>query len=120
MEKKRIINSTVLVVLSVFLGATSFMILVTNKIMGNSTAMNRYYLNKTYSSSEDLLGTLAANPSKLFLWCCDCIQYYALKMGLTYEQLNVHLFVILQPMLIVMFFVLFLVQSLRLRKIGRT
>lgn len=119
MEKKPIINTTVFLVSSMFLGTISLLIVVANRVMGNHTAMNRYYLKKTYSSSEDLLGTLATNPSRLFLWCCDCIQFYALKMGITYEQLNIHLFVILQPMLIVMFFVLFVVQSLRLRNIGR-
>jgi hypothetical protein len=58
--------------------------------------------------------TLATNPSRLFLWCCDCIRYYALQLGLTYEHLNIHLFVILQPMLILMFFVLFIIQSRKL------
>ena len=120
MEKKKLVNGTIVIVSSLFLGAMSVMILAANKMMGNNTAMNRYYLKKTYSNSEDLLMTLATNPSRLFLWCCDCIQFYASKMGITYEQLNIHLFVIVQPMLIVMFFVLFIVQSLRLRNIGRS
>jgi hypothetical protein len=37
-------------------------------------------------------------------------------MGITYEQLNIDLFVILQPMLIVMFAVLFVIQSVRLSR----
>ena len=113
MEKK-VIDWKIITIIIAFLSMTFAMIVGSTIVMGPRTSMTHYYIKGTYVSSADLFQTIADNPSKLFLWCCDCIRYYALQFGLTYEQLNIHLFVILQPMLILLFFVLFLVQSLKL------
>lgn len=114
MEKK-IIDWKILTIVFTFLCMTSAMIVGSTIVMGDKTSMTHYFIKEKYSSSKDLFQTLASNPSRLFVWCCDCINYYASKLGLTYEQLNIHLFVILQPMLILMFFTLFVIQSIRLK-----
>jgi hypothetical protein len=41
-----------------------------------------------------------------FNWCCDCIQFYADKLGCTYEELNIYLFVILEPFIIIILTIL--------------
>jgi len=118
MEKK-VIDWKIIAVISSFLSVIFVMILGSTILMGNKTSITHYYVKSNYDSSKDLFLALANNPSRLFVWCCDCIRYYALQLGLTYEQLNIHLFVILQPMLILMFFVLFLMQSFRLSQYSK-
>jgi hypothetical protein len=117
-EKKKIINDKILSVLAVFSIATAVLIMAANKMMGSYTSIHRYLVKPTYGSSGDLFYTLINKPNRLFAWCCDCIRYYAIQMGITYEQLNIHLFVIIQPMLIILFLVLFIIQSMRLNKIN--
>lgn len=116
MEKKRSINNLVLFTIGLFISISVFIMKAVNTMMGYKSSMNSYYLRPNYKNSEDLFSALASHPDKLFLWCCDCIQFYALKMGITYEQLNIDLFVILQPMLILMFAVLFVIQSVRISR----
>lgn len=116
MKKQKIINRKILITTGIFLFLTSLMIITANNLMSTQTSMRKYFIKNDYTSTGDLFSTLAQKPDRLFAWCCDCIRYYAIKMGITYEQLNIHLFVIIQPMLIILFFVLFLIQSSRLRK----
>ncbi len=78
-----------------------------------------YELKKDYADSADLFATLAEEPEKFFLWCCDCILFYANRYGMSYAELNLYLFVIGQPMLILLFGGLFLMQTRRLRGLGR-
>ena len=116
MEKRRSINSLILFTTAFFVLLSVFVMKIVNTMMGYKSNINSYYLRADYKSSEDLFSTLLSYPNRLFLWCCDCIQFYAVRMGITYEQLNIDLFVILQPMLIVMFAVLFVIQSVRLSR----
>jgi len=115
-RKRKPINTTVVITVVGFVVSCLSLMWIANKVMGSSTSVNKYYLKSNYDSDQDLMATLLARPSKLFLWCCDCIQFYAVKMGLTYEQLNIHLFVILQPALILMFATLFVIQTVRLSR----
>ena len=73
-----------------------------------------YELKKTYADSADLFATLAEKPEMFFLWCCDCILFYSNKFGMSYAELNLYLFVIGQPMLILLFVGLFFMQTRRL------
>ncbi len=116
MEKQKIINRNIIITAGIFLFLTSLMIIIANNLISSQTSMRKYFIKNDYTSTGDLFSTLVHKPDRLFAWCCDCIRYYAIKMGITYEQLNIHLFVIIQPMLILLFFVLFLIQSSRLRK----
>ncbi len=49
-----------------------------NKLMGNQTAMKKYFIKSDYLNSADLFQTLLNNPKRLFVWCCDCIRFYAI------------------------------------------
>jgi hypothetical protein len=75
-----------------------------------------YYLKKSYSGHADLFATMLEKPSMFFLWCCDCILFYANRYGMSYAELNLYLFVIGQPMLILLFLGLFVMQTRRLRE----
>lgn len=57
---------------------------------------------KHFNSSSELYSDLLSHNSMngFFNWCCDCIQFYADQLGCTYEELNIYLFVILEPLII--------------------
>jgi hypothetical protein len=38
--------------------------------------------------------------NELFKWCCDTISVWAKFLGCTYEELNIYLFVLLQPLIV--------------------
>jgi hypothetical protein len=79
-----------------------------------------YYLKHNYKNSEELFNKLPSVSNKnneFFLWCCDCMLYYAKKCGMSYEEINIYLFVILQPYLILLFFVLFIGQTMKLHRL---
>ena len=119
MAKQKIINNEILTTIGIFFFIIILIIKYANKLMGTHTSINKYMIQNDYTSTGDLLNALKQIPERLFVWCCDCIRFYAIQMGISYEQLNIDLFVILQPMLILLFFILFLIQSDRLRKINQ-
>ena len=112
---KRVINWKVLSVFVFFLSLSLILIKTTSYFMGGHSSLNRYYL-KQYQSQQDLFSTVVSNPNKLFLWCCDCILYYSKAFGVSYDEMNIYLFVIVQPIMILMFATLFIVQSVRLSR----
>ena len=79
--------------------------------------MSRYYfyLEKTYNSSKELFETLfdkgLSSTKGLFLWCCDCIMYYAKVLGISYETMNLFLFVFLQPTIIFILLILYIKEK---------
>lgn len=83
-------------------------------ISSNSYSKTKYhfYLKGDYDSSSELFTVLSEqgfnSTNDLFLWCCDCIAYYAKVTGITYEEMNIVLFVVGQPLLILIFIFLFL------------
>jgi hypothetical protein len=85
----------------------------------NAKPTYSFFLENDYHSSGQLWGKLAneglSSVNHLFLWCCDCIMYYARSMGVSYAFLNIMLFVVLQPFLILVFLLLWLYE----RKRGR-
>ena len=76
-------------------------------------ANNRYYfyLQNDYHNQKELYGTLFSSKTttikQLFLWCCDCIMYYAKTFGVSYEFMNLVLFVFLQPTIILILLIFF-------------
>lgn len=38
----------------------------------------------------------------IFYWCVDILKVYSAKLGMTYEELNVWLFVIIYPILFIL------------------
>lgn len=51
----------------------------------------------------------------IFYWCVEFLKYWAARLGMTYEEINVYLFVILTPAVIVTQF--FVIVALLLRRI---
>lgn len=79
----------------------------------NTFAGNHYYLQKKgYSSFSELFYVLWTKGSdsinSFFFWCCDCISFLATICGMTYEEMNIVLFVVGQPLLIIIFLILWL------------
>ena len=78
-----------------------------------------FFLEKEYSNSKQLFVTLInegmSSEKNLFFWCCDCIMYYARILGVSYGFLNIILFVVLQPLLIFLFCMLWM-KELKKRK----
>jgi hypothetical protein len=75
-----------------------------------------HYLKKDgYNSSKELFEALFTkgfnSVNSFFYWCCDCIDYYGFVIGLSYQEMNILLFVILQPLLILIFLILWLVEK---------
>ncbi len=68
---------------------------------------------KKYKSAAELYSDLFQQDSvnNFFNWCCSCIDFYAHKLGCTYEELNIYLFVILEPILILFLFGLLIYKS---------
>ncbi len=87
------------------------------------SSSQHYYLSDEYRSSKELFGVLfdaiKKDVSKIFLWCCDCILYYAKSNNLSYEELNIYLFVIWQPYLILLFLTLYLMEKIKALKIRK-
>jgi hypothetical protein len=85
----------------------------------NAEPRYSFFLEKDYRSSFHLFSTLSdeglTSVNHFFLWCCDCIMYYARSFGVSYAFLNILLFVLLQPLLILIFMGLWLYE----RKRGR-
>jgi hypothetical protein len=56
-----------------------------------------------FRTSTEMFSNLLSQESTngLFRWCCECIQFYANKFNCTYEELNIIIFVIFQPAMIV-------------------
>ena len=81
----------------------SIVFYIMSKFSSNVNHRTHYYLINKVSGSSDLFGMLfkQKNTNGIFLWCCDCIQFYANKLGYSYEEFNIIIFVILQPSLIV-------------------
>jgi len=50
----------------------------------------------------------------IFYWCVKFLKYWAAQWGMTYEEINVYLFVFFIPAIIVIQF--FLIAALLLRK----
>jgi hypothetical protein len=52
-----------------------------------------------------------------FEWCCDCINFIGRLIGYNYEIMNILLFVIILPGLLINLFIIALFQFLYIRKI---
>jgi len=79
-----------------------------------------YYKSGGYDSLFDVIIELFNKNSinGLFQWCCDILQYVAIQIGYTYEELNIIIFVILQPAIIFYLIVLLIYKNNKLRKLS--
>ena len=51
--------------------------------------------------------------NKAFDWCVDILKYYAKLLGMTYEEINIWIFCIIEP--IIFFVMLFIIIKLYLK-----
>ena len=54
--------------------------------------------------------------NQVFYWCVDALKFYANYWGMTYEELNVWIFCIIEPIVFVLMVATIIVQTIRLRK----
>lgn len=47
----------------------------------------------------------------LFKWCCNAITYLAQKGNVSYEEMNIYIFIIWQPYLILLFAFLYITKK---------
>jgi len=116
MKRIKAFDKRIAVVTILFCVLTYVMIDRVHHTIGGHTSVTRYYLVKDYRSNSHLFHTLIEKPSKLFLWCCDCILYYAKELGITYEELNIYAFVIVQPMLIAFLLCIAVIQTIKVMR----
>lgn len=71
-----------------------------------------YLLDDNYNNFSELVGKLFNTDIKLkfFDYCCDVINYCANSLGFSYPQMNIIIFVIGLPSLIINMFLLIVVQ----------
>lgn len=85
----------------------------------SSYSINKYYfyLDKNYNTQKELYSTLMDDGIKsthnLFLWCCDCIMFYARFFGVSYDAMNLILFVIIQPTIIFILFISLIIIKIK-------
>ncbi len=82
-----------------------------------------FYLQKNYQNQTELFDTLYEKGFKssdnLFLWCCDCIMFYARKWNLSYEALNLIIFVFLGPVIMFILFIWIIIQGIVIIRLKR-
>ena len=82
-----------------------------------------FFLENDYSSSKHLFVTLGSEGTtsvkQLFFWCCDCIMYYSRVCGVSYAFMNILLFVVLQPILIGLFFILWIIERNKRKRLSK-
>jgi|LakMenEpi03Aug12_release.lakeMendotaPanAssembly.Ray.scaffolds.fasta_scaffold640808_1 hypothetical protein len=117
-ERKPVLTRAMWVFASLCTGVMVLLFVLTHRLAvlkSGQTNQMSYYLAKDYASSGELFSALFNHPGRFFLWCCDCILYYVNLFGMSYAELNIHLFVILQPMLTLLFMGLLRMQTRRVR-----
>ena len=81
-----------------------------------------FFLRNDYKSSKQLFVTLSGSGTnsvrELFFWCCDCIMYYAKTFGVSYEFMNLVLFVFLQPTIILILLILYIRERIKCTRQG--
>jgi hypothetical protein len=98
------------------------LVIIPSIVSGKNLYGPGFYLKKDgYHSSIELFTALFSkgfdSVDAFFYWCCDCIYYYGMVCGLTYQEMNIVLFVILQPLLILLFFILWIIEKRRVKKL---
>jgi hypothetical protein len=111
-KQVKVVDRKLVAVIGLHLLAFLTAIRIVNPLVKSSVHMH-YYLHDGYKNSLELF--LALGRGDVFKWCCDCILYYARVLGLSYEQLNIDLFVILEPLMISCLLTLFVLQSSKLK-----
>lgn len=103
-----------------------FLIILMFLVMSISTYASNpsYSLKKDYKDQSQLYNTLVTegfkSSDKLFLWCCDCIEFYSKMFGISYSTLNLIIFVIIGPSITFLLFLICIIQRFRILYLKRT
>ena len=63
--------------------------------------------------------TLAsASMNNVFYWCVDTLKFYAGLFGMTYEEINVWIFCIIEPIVFLAMLIVIIRQARKLRKVA--
>lgn len=71
------------------------------------------YYSKTFYNHTNLIDCFMdlsniETSGKFFIWCCDFINYFGRGLGYDYQEINIIVFVIIQPMIIINLIILLL------------
>ena len=82
-----------------------FVLLLIYSIRTGKGGTINYNSGKVYKTSVQLFYDIVPETlnGKCFQWCCNLTQFYANSFGFTYEEINIALFVIFQPALMIFF-----------------
>jgi hypothetical protein len=61
----------------------------------------------------------ASIMNKVFYWCVEALEFWAAQIGMTYEEINVWLFVIIMPALLIIQSVIILILARKVLKMKR-
>lgn len=54
--------------------------------------------------------------NQVFEWCVDFLKFYAKRWNMTYEELNIWIFCIIEPIVFVLMCIIILIQQIRIWK----
>ena len=57
--------------------------------------------------------------NQLFKWCVETLEFYAARWGMTYEELNIWIFVIIEPIIFFLMLIIILAQWRRTYKLKK-
>ena len=56
---------------------------------------------------------------KIFNWCVDILVKFAELLGLTYNEINVYIFVIITPLIFLIMFVIIITQQIKIKNLNK-
>ena len=58
--------------------------------------------------------------NKIFKWCVELLRTYAAKWNMTYEELNIWIFVIIEPIVFILMLIVIVRQWNKIRNMKKT
>jgi len=56
---------------------------------------------------------------KIFNWCVDILVKFAELLGLTYNEINVYIFVIITPLIFLIMFFIIITQQIKIKSLDK-
>ena len=56
---------------------------------------------------------------KIFNWCVDILVKFAKLLGLTYNEINVYIFVIITPLIFLIMFFIIITQQIKIKSLNK-
>ena len=56
---------------------------------------------------------------KIFNWCVDILVNFAELLGLTYNEINVYIFVIITPLVFLIMFFIIITQQIKIKSLNK-